>query len=68
MYQIKRNVFNEIKRKHPDYVSRALTRHEWQGKVCEAGDWMAFDSMLPGYPNPKGTRLVFEHIHFEIVD
>lgn len=69
MYTIKRKDWNEIKRKHPDYCGKAIMRHEWRGKVCEAGEWTCFASILPGYPNNQtGTTLVFEHIHFEIID
>lgn len=58
--------FTALKNKHPDYICRSLNEHEFNGKVCKAGDWMGFASILTGN-NKNGTELIFEHIHFEIV-
>lgn len=67
MYQIKRADFNRLKEQHPDYIVKCLITHTWEGKTAKAGkDYMAFESVLTGEPS-KGTKLCFEHIHFEIV-
>lgn len=66
MYQITKAQWKKMKADHPDYVGTAIRRHEWDGKVCEAGDGACFECCIPGAPN-TGTALVFEHIHFEIV-
>ena len=59
--------FEELKQKHyPDYIGKAIARHEFQGRVCEAGDWCGMAGILTDdYEN--STSLLFEHIHFEIV-
>ena len=65
--KIPREKFEELKQKHyPDYISEAISRHEFNGRVCEVGDWCGFAGILADdYEN--GTSLLFEHIHFEIV-
>lgn len=70
MYTITRKEWNEIKRRHPDYTGKAIMRHEHDGKVCEAGEAVCFASLLPDFPKIgiMGPALVFEHIHFEIID
>ena len=67
MYTITRAQWNEIERKHPDYAGRTLMPHEFGGRFCDAGERMCLAHLLPGYPSGNGLRLVFEHIHFEIV-
>lgn len=64
--RIPRNRFRKLAAEHPDYIGKAIIRHEHNGRICEAGDWCGFESVLTG-DYSKGTRLVFEHIHFEIV-
>lgn len=44
-----------------------LSRHEHDGKVCEAGERMIRRGYLTGKPEDY-SALVFEHIHFEVVD
>ena len=58
--------FTSLKSKYPDCIWRSLYKHEFNGKVCKAGDWMSFASVLTGNYNNE-TELIFEHIHFEIV-
>ena len=68
MYTLTRAQWNEIEIKHPDYAGRTLMPHTFNGILCDAGDRMCFAHLLPGYPSgSNGLRLVFEHIHFEIV-
>jgi hypothetical protein len=67
MYVITRKQWNEIKQKNPDYTGKALQRQEHAGKVCEPGEACCFESCIPGAPN-TGATLIFQHIHFEIVD
>lgn len=45
----------------------SLFRHEHEGKVCEAGERMIRRGYLTGKPEDY-SALVFEHIHFEVVD
>lgn len=66
MLKIRKSDFDRLRREHPDYIGRCLITHEFDGKECRRGEWMAFESVLTG-DYSKGTRLVFEHIHFEIV-
>jgi len=66
MFTIKKDDFDRLRREHPDYISKAIKRHEWNGRICEAGDYMGFASVIEGDPK-KGTTLIFEHIHFEII-
>lgn len=66
MFTIKKSDFDRMRREHPDYISKAGQRHEWNGLVCEAGDYMGVASIITG-DRSKGTTLIFEHIHFEIV-
>lgn len=67
MYQIKRADFDRLKEQHPDYISKCLITHSWNGRTAKAGkDYMGYEGVLTGDPS-KGTKLVFEHIHFEIV-
>ena len=46
---------------------RAGVRHEHDGKACNAGDRMIRLGYLTG-KSEDFSALVFEHIHFEIVD
>lgn len=66
MFTIKKSEFDRLRRNHPDYISKAGRRHEWNELVCDAGDYMGFASIITGDPS-KGTTLIFQHIHFEIV-
>jgi len=66
MLEIKKKDFEILRRKYPDSISKSIMRHEWQGKVCEKGDYMAFEGTLTGDWS-RGSCLIFEHIHFEIV-
>ena len=67
MYTITKAEWSKLVARHyPDYIDRAISRHEHDGKVCEAGEWTCFECLLPGAPN-TGTTLVFQHIHFEII-
>ena len=66
MIQIPESRFRELKRKYPDFISRAQYDHEHDGRVCKRGDWVAFESVLTGNYS-GGLFLIFEHIHFEIV-
>ena len=67
MFTIKKSDFDKLRREHPDYIVKATRRHECNGLVCEAGDYMGFDSIIKEGLLRKGTRLIFEHIHFEVV-
>ena len=68
IYGIPRNQFNKLKARHyPDYITHAIDDHTFKGKTCKAGDWCGFASVLTG-DYSKGTTLIFEHIHFEIVE
>lgn len=67
MIVIGRAEFDRLRREHPDYISRAIMRHEHDGKVCEKGEFCGFESVITGDPK-KGTSLIFQHIHFEIVN
>ena len=67
MYYISKADWDRLGEQHsPDYIDRAISRHEHDGKICEAGEWTCFECLLPGAPN-SGTTLVFQHIHFEII-
>ena len=66
MIKITRAEFNRLRKLCPDYIGKNITRHEFNGKVCNVGDWTAFESVLTGNRS-SGTTLIFEHIHFEIV-
>lgn len=66
MITIKKADFDRLRRENPDYIQKTGHRWEWNGKVCEAGEYMGFKSILTGDPS-AGTCLIFEHIHFEIV-
>ena len=69
MYYVTKEEWAKILDAHyPDYVSNAIDDHEFEGKKCKAGEYCCFESILPGAPKDAGTTLVFEHIHFEIVD
>lgn len=65
--KIPRRKFEELKRRcYPDFIDKALERHEHNGRVCEAGEWCGFAGILAD-DYEHGTSLLFEHIHFEIV-
>jgi hypothetical protein len=67
MIYIKKKRFAELKKKNPDYICKAIQDHTFDGKTCRAGvDHIAFESVLTG-DSTKGTTLIFEHIHFEII-
>lgn len=66
MYKVSKKQWSSIVNNHPDYAGKTMCRHEFDGKVCEAGEACCFEYLLPGAPN-TGATLVFEHIHFEIV-
>ena len=66
MYHVTKGEWAKIKAEHPDYVSKAIRRHEYGGRVCEIGDACCFECLIPGAPN-TGATLIYEHIHFEIV-
>lgn len=67
VYGIKKEQFRELKRRHyPDSISTAISDHVFNGKICKYGEWCGFASVLTG-DYSKGTSLIFEHIHFEII-
>ena len=67
MIYIKRERFNELKKQNPDYIGKCIQTHTHNGKTCKAGiDYFGFESVLTE-DYSKGTRLIFEHIHFEII-
>ena len=67
MYYITKEEWKKIEEEHPHYTCKANKRYEHDGKVCEKGENCCFEYLMPGAPN-TGTTLIFEHIHFEIVD
>lgn len=66
MFAISKKDFDALRANHPDYISKAICDHEHNGKVCRRGEWCAFESVLT-WDASKGTTLIFEHTHFEIV-
>ena len=66
MIYINKKRFAELKKQNPDYINKALQDHTHNGKTCKRGEYMAFESVLTG-DYSKGTTLIFEHIHFEII-
>ena len=67
MIYIDKKRFAELKKQNPDYISKAIQDHTFNGKTCRSGkDHTAFESVLTG-DYSKGTTLIFEHIHFEII-
>ena len=67
MIYIKKADFYKKARENPDYITKAIQGHTFNGKTCRAGvDWIAFESVLTG-DYSKGTTLIFQHIHFEII-
>ena len=66
MIEIKKADFDRLRKRHPDYISRCMITHEHDGKQCRRGEWMAFEGVLTG-DYSKGTTLIFQHIHFEII-
>lgn len=66
MLEIRKKDFDRLRREHPDYIAKSILRHEWNGKVCEIGDWTAFEGAITGDWS-RGSCLIFEHIHFEII-
>lgn len=66
MLYIPASKFYKLAREHPDYITRCVNDHTHKGHQCKRGDWMGFESTLTGDVS-KGTSLIFEHIHFEIV-
>ena len=67
MIYIDKKRFAELKKQNPDYISKAIQDHTFDGKTCRAGkDHIAFESVLTG-DYSKGTTLIFEHIHFKII-
>ena len=66
MITISKRDFDRTRKEHPDYISRCLITHEHNGQTCKRGEWMAFEGAITGDWS-KGTTLIFEHIHFEIV-
>lgn len=66
MFTISKKDFDALRANHPDYISRAICDHAHGGKICQRGEWCGFESVLTGDAS-KGTSLIFEHIHFEIV-
>ena len=66
MYYITKSEWKKIKDKNPDYTGKAFTRHEHEGRVCNPGDAVCFEYLMPGAAN-TGCTLIYEHIHFEII-
>lgn len=67
MIYIDKKRFAELKKRNPDYICKAIQDQTFNGKTCRAGiDHIAFESVLTG-DYSKGTTLIFEHIHFEII-
>lgn len=66
MIEIKKADFDRIRREHPDYISRCTIPHEFNGKECKPGEWMAFEGCITGNWS-RGACLIFQHIHFEII-
>ena len=64
--KIPREQFRKLVAEHKDYIGKAHSKHEFNGRVCNIGDWCGFESAITG-DSSKGTTLIFEHIHFEIV-
>lgn len=66
MIYISKTEFNKLISKHPDYICKCTARHEYNGKVCLPGEYMCIEGCLTG-DYSKGSVLIFQHIHFEIV-
>ena len=66
MIEIKKADFEKARKQHPDYINRCIMEHEHNKKVCQSGEWMAFEGALTGDWS-SGTKLIFQHIHFEII-
>ena len=65
MIYVKRSEWDRLEERGVTF--KAIFRHEHDGKVCEEGDGMIRKGRLT--QNPKDySALVFEHIHFEIVE
>ena len=64
--EIKKADFDRARRQHPDYISRAIMDHTWNGKTCKRGEWTAFEGAITGDWS-RGAVLIFQHIHFEII-
>lgn len=64
--KIPRKQFRKLVAEHKDYIGKAHSKHEFNGRVCNVGDWCGFANILTGIAN-NGPTLIFEHIHFEIV-
>lgn len=65
MITIKRADFDKLRAENPDYIGRAIQDEKHAGKICKKGDFIAFEFLLTG--GTPGTKLCFEHIHFEII-
>ena len=55
MIYIDKKRFAELKKQHPDYISKALQDHMHNGKTCKRGEHMAFESVLTGDSVEKST-------------
>lgn len=65
MYHVTKREFDRLCREHPDYVCRCFEDHEHNGIVCKRGEYCCFEYLLSKNPD-HGTKLIFQHIHFEI--
>ena len=59
MYYITKNEWSRLEKEHPDYCGHSL--HDPNIHVI-------FEGCVPGNNGKGGTRLLFEHQHFKIVD
>ena len=65
MIYVKRSEWNKLEERGA--TSTALFDHENDGKVCKAGERTVRKGRLTRNPKDYST-LIFEHIHFEIVE
>ncbi len=66
MIYIEKAEFQKLVKQHPDYIGKCLQDHTFNGITCKRGEWCGFESVITG-DCTKGTTLIFQHIHFEIV-
>ena len=66
MIYIKKADFYKKARENPDYIGKCIESHTFNGITCKRGEWCAYESVLTE-DYSKGTTLIFQHIHFEII-
>ena len=66
MIYISKKQFSERLKQNPDQFGETLNEYKHEGKTCKRGEYCAIEGAITG-DFSSGCKLIFQHIHFEII-